>query len=125
MVNSSVKNWRGCHGSHFARLPGNVCRPGAGRVRVNTLILMRLPEIPYCSTPHVIDTDVVLTGDYSTATWFTTQADTFVGPIRFNELSAHPGYSWIPSWTFSQPSFPSVSWRVSSFLLCDFFVLST
>lgn len=62
MVNSSVKNWRGCHGSHFARLPGNVCRPGAGRVRVNTLILMRLPEIPYCSTPHVIDTDVVQTG---------------------------------------------------------------
>jgi hypothetical protein len=96
-----------------------------GRVRVNTLILSRLPEIPYFSTLYVIDIDVVQTGDDNVAVWFTDQADRSVGLIRYYELHAHPGYSWIPSGTFSQSSFPSVSWRVSSYLLCDFFVLST
>jgi hypothetical protein len=45
------------------------------RVRVNTLILKRLTAITYCSTPHVIDTDVVQTGDDNVAAWFTGQAD--------------------------------------------------
>jgi len=29
-----------------------------------------------------------------------TQADSFVGLIRFNEPRARPEYSWNPSWTF-------------------------
>ena len=53
------------------------------------------------------------------------QANPMANLITAKELSARPGYSWIPSWTFSQPSFPSASWRVSFYLPCYFFVLST
>ena len=67
-----------------------------GRVRVNKLILKRLPEVPYYSTLYVIDTDVVQTGDDNVAAGFSDQANASVSLIKFNEPRARPVNAWIP-----------------------------
>ena len=56
---------------------------------------------------------------------FTVQGDAYASLVKFNAPRALPGNSWIPSWISWRPSFLSVSWRLSFYLPCYFYVLSS